>query len=93
VGLSVHESPPSLSPAEIAKKPLKTGMCFSIEPGLYKNRWGGVRLENTVTLAEEDGKLVINCLTKSKFDENLIDYDILDNQEKTWLKEYQRMAL
>lgn len=93
VGISVHESPPRLSPAEEAKKPLEQGMCFSIEPGLYKNDWGGVRLENTVTLTAENGKLVISCLTRSKFDENLIDYDLLDEQEKEWLKNYQNNSI
>ncbi|MDD3012323.1 MAG: M24 family metallopeptidase [Candidatus Gastranaerophilales bacterium] len=93
VGLAVHESPPRLSPAEDAKKPLEFGMCFSIEPGLYKNEWGGVRLENTVTIEKENDKLIIRSLTRSKFDENLVDYDLLNDQEIGWLKNYQDNAI
>jgi len=93
VGIAVHEHPPRLSPSEDSKKPFEIGMCFSIEPGLYKNNWGGVRLENTVTIEKENDKLVIKCLTRSKFDENLIDYDILNDQEKNWLKDYQNNAI
>jgi len=93
VGISVHESPPRLSPADEAKKPLEPGMCFSIEPGLYKNDWGGIRLENTVTLEKENDKLVISCLTRSKFDKNLVDYDLLNDQEKVWLENYQNISI
>lgn len=37
IGISVHESPPSLSPSVLAKTPLKPNMCFTIEPGLYNS--------------------------------------------------------
>jgi len=52
-------SPPRLAPGDIAKTELKPGMTFTIEPGLYNDNWGGVRLENTVTLTQKDGKLLI----------------------------------
>ena len=93
VGISVHESPPRISPAEEAKKPLQAGMCFSIEPGLYKNNWGGIRLENTVTIEQIDDKLVIKTLTRSKFDDNLINIDLLDKQEIFWLNKYQKQSI
>ena len=52
VGLAVHESP-RLGPnsADI----LKNGMVFSVEPGIYLPGWGGVRIEDLVTL--ENGKI------------------------------------
>jgi Xaa-Pro aminopeptidase len=54
VGLAVHESP-RLGPnsADV----LKSGMVFSIEPGIYIPGWGGVRIEDLVTL--ENGKIKV----------------------------------
>ena len=50
VGLEVHE-PPSLSrdPSQ-----LMAGDVVTLEPGLYREGWGGVRLEDLV-LVTEDG--------------------------------------
>ncbi len=47
VGLAVHESP-RLGPN--STDVLKSGMVFSIEPGIYIPGWGGVRIEDLVTL-------------------------------------------
>jgi|Napbiome12C3dose_1001474.scaffolds.fasta_scaffold00004_36 Xaa-Pro aminopeptidase len=43
IGLEVHERP-SLSPR--SKEDLKEGMVFSIEPGIYLEGFGGVRIED-----------------------------------------------
>lgn len=43
VGLEVHERP-VLSPK--SKDRLKPGMVFTIEPGIYIPKWGGVRIED-----------------------------------------------
>ena len=43
IGLEVHE-PPTLSPN--SKSLLKSGMIFSIEPGIYLDGFGGVRIED-----------------------------------------------
>lgn len=88
VGISVHELPPRIGTSELSKTPLKEGMCFTIEPGLYCEDWGGVRLENTVVLVKENNKLKIKSLSKCGFDENLIDYSLLNENEKEWLKSY-----
>jgi Xaa-Pro aminopeptidase len=93
VGISVHEDPPRISFAQSAKAKLEAGMCFTIEPGIYNPDWGGVRLENTVYLSEEKGKKKIISLSKSAFDEKLIDYSMLNDQEKEWLNEYQHGAI
>jgi len=61
VGLEVHESP-TLSP--ISSDCLLDGMVFTIEPGIYIAGWGGVRIEDMVTL--ERGKAKV--LTRSKKD-------------------------
>jgi Xaa-Pro aminopeptidase len=52
VGLDVHEAPrlgPG-SPDELAE-----GMVFTIEPGIYIEGWGGVRIEDLVVM--EEGKV------------------------------------
>lgn len=93
VGISVHESPPFVAPSMIAKKPLQKNVVFTIEPGSYKEGWGGVRLENTVYIKEISDKVEIETLSKYKFEEKLIDYDILSEKEAKWLKEWQEMQL
>ncbi len=50
VGLAVHEGP-TLSPREEAVLP--PGAVVTIEPGVYRSGWGGVRIEDLVVL--EDG--------------------------------------
>jgi Xaa-Pro aminopeptidase len=47
VGLEIHE-PPSVSPRGRGK--LQEGMVFTIEPGIYVEGFGGVRLESLVYL-------------------------------------------
>ena len=37
---------------------LRSGMVFSIEPGIYLTDWGGVRIEDLVVL-EDDGARVL----------------------------------
>ena len=64
-------------------------MVFTIEPGAYNPDFGGVRLENTVFL--KDGH--INSFSKVKFEEKLINYDLLNEQEKEWLNLWQSEAL
>lgn len=58
VGLAIHEQP-RLSPLSDHK--IKTGMVFTIEPGIYIPRWGGVRIENMVIVRRE-GAEVLNRL-------------------------------
>jgi len=58
-GLAIHESP-RLSP--IKDDILEPGMVFTVEPGIYLPKWGGVRLENMVALLD-DGPLVLNSTT------------------------------
>ena len=52
VGLVPHELP-RLGPN--SEEHLVNGMVFSIEPGIYLNGWGGVRIEDTVVM--ESGKI------------------------------------
>ncbi len=50
IGLSTHE-PPYIVKGNTA--PLKPGMCFSVEPGIYLPGRFGVRIENIVTCTED----------------------------------------
>lgn len=50
VGLEIHEDPRL---ATSAKSTLKTNMVVTVEPGVYDNRWGGVRLENLVLVKRQ----------------------------------------
>lgn len=93
VGISVHESPPRIGPSELSQTKLQAGMCFTIEPGLYCDQWGGVRIENTVSIEKKEGKNKIITLTKARLDDNLINYELLTEQEKFWLEEYKKQAI
>ena len=50
VGLAVHESPRISSNEDILKK----NMIITIEPGLYFNGIGGIRIENTFKVNDEN---------------------------------------
>jgi Xaa-Pro aminopeptidase len=52
IGLETHEAPRL---GTLSDDTLLENMVFTIEPGIYIPGWGGVRIEDTVTI--EDGKL------------------------------------
>jgi len=58
VGLAIHEKPYLRKTSE---EVLEDGMVFSIEPGVYLPGWGGIRIEDLVTL--RGGKPIV--LTRS----------------------------
>lgn len=62
IGLETHEN---LDVSSSNQTLIQNGMCFSIEPGIYIEGVGGVRIEDLVTI--ENGKAtVLNHFTKSK---------------------------
>ena len=85
IGINVHEAPPMLNQAELAKSKILDGMCFTIEPGLYNSEFFGIRLENSCY--KKDGK--IYSFVKMGYEGKLIDYEMLTEQEKEWLKEFE----
>lgn len=55
VGLDIHESP-SLNYR--SKDILKSGMIFTIEPGVYIPDWGGVRIESMIYLSDSNKEIL-----------------------------------
>lgn len=66
IGIEVHELP-YLSPS--SKNVLSAGMVFSIEPGIYLPKFGGVRIEDLFTI--KNNKLI--QLTSSPQDVYILD--------------------
>jgi len=85
IGINVHEAPPSLSYAKIAREKFEDNMCFTIEPGLYNPKYFGVRLENSCYRCKGRNK----SFTKMGFEGKLIDYKYLDSKEQKWLEEFE----
>jgi Xaa-Pro aminopeptidase len=55
IGLEVHEAP-RLSKA--ADSPLPVGAVVTIEPGIYRPGWGGVRIEDDVLLTSDGPEII-----------------------------------
>ncbi|MET0335431.1 MAG: M24B family metallopeptidase, partial [Rhizobacter sp.] len=95
--LNVHEGPQSISKAvpspHMAMEP---GMVTSIEPGLYRERQWGIRIENLVlnvpAVTTEDGRfgefLEFETLTLCPIDTRSIDKGLLRADEIDWLNRY-----
>jgi Xaa-Pro aminopeptidase len=64
VGLATHELP-RLGPG--SNEPLTAGTVFTVEPGVYLPGWGGVRIEDTVTMANGQAK-PISKARKARYD-------------------------
>lgn len=92
VGVNVHEMPPSISKSKFSKRKLKPNMVFTIEPGAYKEKCFGVRLENTVYTVKKGNKLKIRTLVKFPFEEKCIDFGLLSKDEKRLFRKYKRLT-
>jgi Xaa-Pro aminopeptidase len=88
--LNVHEGPQSFG----NNIELKPGMIISNEPGLYFENEYGIRVENLMYIEQKDNKfLYFTMLTFVSFDNKLIDYHMLTDEEKKWLYEYNKQTL
>ena len=61
LGLEVHEGP-RLS--RMAPEPLSAGVVVTVEPGIYLQGWGGVRLEDDIHLTATGARCLTDCRTE-----------------------------
>ncbi len=90
VGINVHEGHYSLRPESTT--PLVEGLVGSIEPGIYIEGHGGVRLENIVTVVKHPflpGMLRFEPILFLGFMPELIHLNMLSPEENIWLNQYE----
>ena len=83
---NVHEGPQSISKYNTIK--LEEGMIISNEPGYYKKNHYGIRIENLVYVKKNKKKLQFENLTLAPIEKDLINYDLLNKNEKKYLFNY-----
>ncbi|MBB2964028.1 aminopeptidase P family protein [Methylobacterium sp. R2-1] len=90
--LSVHEGPQRI--AKTGTVALKPGMILSNEPGYYRSRAYGIRIENLILVEEraipggDRPMLGFETLTLAPIDRRLIDPALLGPAETEWLDAY-----
>ena len=84
--LNVHEGPQSISTINNVK--ITKGMILSNEPGFYKEKKFGIRIENLVYVKKKNNKLFFENLTLAPIDKDLINFKILTSNEKKYLFKY-----
>ena len=83
---NVHEGPQSISKYNSIK--LKEGMILSNEPGYYKKNKYGIRIENLIYIKKNKKKLKFENLTLAPIEKDLINYKLLNKNEKDYLFQY-----
>ena len=84
--LNVHEGPQSISKFNSVK--IEKGMVLSNEPGFYKKGFFGIRIENLVYVKKTKNNLHFENLTFAPIDTDLINYELLNKNEKNYLFKY-----
>ena len=62
VGIEIHENP-GVGPN--SKNNIKPGMVYTIEPGIYIENWGGIRIEDMVIMTENGNNLLSHALKET----------------------------
>ena len=88
--LNVHEGPQAIS--KYNEISLNKGMILSNEPGYYKKNKFGIRIENLIFVEEKKKVKFFENLTFAPIDKNLINYNLLSNDEKIYLKNYHKQV-
>jgi len=63
-------------------------MILSNEPGYYKKGYYGIRIENLVYIKKNKKKLQFENLTLAPIEKDLINYNLLNKNEKDYLFNY-----
>ena len=63
-------------------------MILSNEPGFYKKKHFGIRIENLMYVNEIKNKLFFENLTLAPIEKDLINFDLLNKNEKDYLFRY-----
>ena len=68
---------------------------ISVEPGIYVPGKGGVRIENIVIIRQDDAQpdtVTFENIVTVGYDWDLIDLDLLDDDERAYLRDYERLC-
>ena len=84
--LNVHEGPQGISKNNYTQ--LKEGMILSNEPGFYKKNNFGIRIENLIFIKKIKSKLLFENLTMAPIDIDLINFKMLNKEERKYLFKY-----
>ena len=84
--LNVHEGPQSIS--KFNKVKIRPGMIVSNEPGYYKKKKFGIRIENLIYVKKIKNNIQFKNLTLAPIDIDLINYKMLNSNEKKYLYKY-----
>jgi len=97
--LSVHEGPQRIATYAGGDEPLQAGMILSNEPGYYKPREYGIRIENLVLVEPRDvpgaerDMLGFETLTFAPIDRHAIAVELLTDDERAWLNAYHAQVV
>ena len=67
-------------------------MVLSNEPGFYEKGKFGIRIENLIFVKKKKNKLNFENLTLAPIDKDLIDYKLLNKEEKDYILKYHLMV-
>ena len=87
----MHEGPQSLSKA-VSDISLQPGMVVSNEPGYYRDKEFGIRIENLVLVKKSKIKNFCEFKTLSLFpyEKKLINENLLSNDQIKWINNYHK---
>ncbi len=88
--LNVHEGLHSIS--KFGKVKFSEGMVVSNEPGYYEKNKFGIRIENLLFVDKYKKQIKFKNLTMAPIEKELINYDLLNEKEKLYLKEYHEQV-
>ena len=86
--LNVHEGPQSISKYNNEK--ILPGMILSNEPGYYEKKKFGIRIENLVYVKKIKNAIRFKNLTLAPIDADLINFKMLNPDEKKYLSYYHK---